>query len=176
MVAAAGGASAVHSQVPLGARGLHWSPSGKALQYRLTRNGASNIWEQPLTGGAAPAAHEIHLRPDLRLCLVARRQAVCPGQGQPDQRRNPDQQLQIVANVGASVPLVQRVKLAPRVDLAEKRICREIDKTRAAGCFAPARAGRSRPHSSTGMCCRRRSFHPGSRAETTACAGRSFRG
>ena len=30
---------------------MRWAPSGKALQYRLTRNGASNIWEQPLAGG-----------------------------------------------------------------------------------------------------------------------------
>ncbi len=51
MVATAGGALQVVSQVPLGARGLYWAPSGKALQYVLTRNGASNIWEQPLTGG-----------------------------------------------------------------------------------------------------------------------------
>jgi Tol biopolymer transport system component len=26
-------------------------PSGKAIQYLLTRNGATNIWEQPLSGG-----------------------------------------------------------------------------------------------------------------------------
>jgi len=51
MVATAGGALQVISQVLLGARGLDWAPSGKALQYGLTRNGASNVWEQPLTGG-----------------------------------------------------------------------------------------------------------------------------
>jgi serine/threonine protein kinase len=28
-----------------------WSPDGKALQFLLTRKGASNIWEQPLAGG-----------------------------------------------------------------------------------------------------------------------------
>lgn len=38
---------------PLNARGLLWSPSGKALQYVLTHNGASNIWEQPISGGQA---------------------------------------------------------------------------------------------------------------------------
>ena len=53
MVAATGGALQSVAQVPLGSRGLAWSPSGKALQYLLTRNGASNIWEQPLTGGPA---------------------------------------------------------------------------------------------------------------------------
>jgi eukaryotic-like serine/threonine-protein kinase len=52
MVATAGGPRQVISQVPLGTRGLAWSPSGKALQYGLLRNGASNIWEQPLSGGA----------------------------------------------------------------------------------------------------------------------------
>jgi Tol biopolymer transport system component len=51
MVATAGGPMRFISQVPLGTRGLSWSPSGKALQYGLTRNGASNIWEQPLSGG-----------------------------------------------------------------------------------------------------------------------------
>jgi serine/threonine protein kinase len=30
---------------------LRWSPNGKGVQYLLTRNGASNVWEQPLTGG-----------------------------------------------------------------------------------------------------------------------------
>ena len=51
MVAATGGALQFVSQTPLGARSLYWSTSGKALQYALTRNGASNIWEQPVTGG-----------------------------------------------------------------------------------------------------------------------------
>src|SRR6516162_8072492 len=30
---------------------LLWSPDGKGLQYILTQNGASNIWEQGLGGG-----------------------------------------------------------------------------------------------------------------------------
>ena len=29
---------------------FRWSPDGKAVQFVLTRNGAGNIWEQPLTG------------------------------------------------------------------------------------------------------------------------------
>jgi len=45
-----GGPMHVVSQVPLGTRGLAWSPSGKALQVGFLRNGASNIWEQPLSG------------------------------------------------------------------------------------------------------------------------------
>ena len=46
-----GGPMHVITQVPLGTRGLAWSPSGKAVQYGLLKNGASNIWEQPLPGG-----------------------------------------------------------------------------------------------------------------------------
>jgi DNA-binding winged helix-turn-helix (wHTH) protein/Tol biopolymer transport system component len=29
----------------------HWSPDGKSMQYILMKDGASNIWEQPLAGG-----------------------------------------------------------------------------------------------------------------------------
>jgi serine/threonine protein kinase len=50
-VPAAGGPMHVISQVPLGTHGLAWSPSGKALQVGLVRNGAANLWEQPLAGG-----------------------------------------------------------------------------------------------------------------------------
>jgi Tol biopolymer transport system component len=30
---------------------LRWSPDGRKLQYLLTRNGATNIWEQSVAGG-----------------------------------------------------------------------------------------------------------------------------
>lgn len=30
---------------------LRWSPDGKGLQSLVTREGATNIWEQPLQGG-----------------------------------------------------------------------------------------------------------------------------
>jgi DNA-binding winged helix-turn-helix (wHTH) protein/Tol biopolymer transport system component len=30
---------------------LRWSPSGKALQYLVTQNGVTNLWDQPLAGG-----------------------------------------------------------------------------------------------------------------------------
>lgn len=53
VVATSGGTARFVAPVPLGGRFMHWSPSGKAIQYRLTRNGASNIWEQPLSGGPA---------------------------------------------------------------------------------------------------------------------------
>ncbi len=36
--------------MPIGYTGLRWAPSGNALQYMLTRNGVTNLWEQPLTG------------------------------------------------------------------------------------------------------------------------------
>ena len=53
VVTTAGGSPSFVATVPIGGRFLHWSPSGKAIQYRLTRNGASNIWEQPLSGAPA---------------------------------------------------------------------------------------------------------------------------
>jgi Tol biopolymer transport system component len=46
-----GGPLQFTSPLPFGFAGLRWAPSGKALDYLLTRNGATNVWEQPLTGG-----------------------------------------------------------------------------------------------------------------------------
>ena len=49
----ASGGSPVHVlDIPSGSEGLHWSPGGKGVQFVLTRNGAGNVWEQPLSGGA----------------------------------------------------------------------------------------------------------------------------
>ena len=67
---------------PLELEGMRWVPSGKALQYRLTRNGASNIWEQPLAGGEPHQIDAFQLGVDFFLCLVGGRQAVAAGQGQ----------------------------------------------------------------------------------------------
>ena len=50
-VPSTGGTLRFIAQVPLGARSMRWAPSGKGLQLTLTRNGASNVWEQPLAGG-----------------------------------------------------------------------------------------------------------------------------
>lgn len=36
---------------PVGASDMQWSPDGKSFQIIFTQNGASNIWEQPLSGG-----------------------------------------------------------------------------------------------------------------------------
>jgi DNA-binding winged helix-turn-helix (wHTH) protein/Tol biopolymer transport system component len=37
--------------VPGGTTRVRWSPSGTALQYLVTQNGATNVWEQALEGG-----------------------------------------------------------------------------------------------------------------------------
>jgi Tol biopolymer transport system component len=51
-VAPVAGGAPLHDFVePAGAGGLRWSPDGKGVQYLLTRNGASNVWEQSLSGG-----------------------------------------------------------------------------------------------------------------------------
>jgi len=48
----ANGGPRTHSfTLPAGAHTLRWSPDGKALQYLLTRSGATNVWEQSLAGG-----------------------------------------------------------------------------------------------------------------------------
>jgi len=35
-----------------GIQGPRWSPDGTSLQYLLTQNGTTNLWEQPLTNRA----------------------------------------------------------------------------------------------------------------------------
>jgi Tol biopolymer transport system component len=48
------GGTLVHIlDMPGNALGLRWSPDQKSLQYRLTQNGATNVWELPIAGGAA---------------------------------------------------------------------------------------------------------------------------
>jgi Tol biopolymer transport system component len=46
-----GGAPVKTFEVPGGIDDLRWSSDAKTLQYLLTRDGATNIWEQPLAGG-----------------------------------------------------------------------------------------------------------------------------
>ncbi len=51
-MAQAGGGTPLHTfDVPYGMRSLRFTPDSKAIAYLLTRNGAGNIWEQPLAGG-----------------------------------------------------------------------------------------------------------------------------
>jgi Tol biopolymer transport system component len=38
-------------KVPSDVSDLRWSPDGQKLQYLLTRNGATNLCEQPVAGG-----------------------------------------------------------------------------------------------------------------------------
>jgi len=49
---ASGGELRFVAKTPFRARGLSWAPSGKAVNYILTRDGATNIWEQPIDGSA----------------------------------------------------------------------------------------------------------------------------
>jgi Tol biopolymer transport system component len=51
VVPATGGPPLHVVNVPAGAANVTWSTHGKALQYVLTRRGAANVWEQPLSGG-----------------------------------------------------------------------------------------------------------------------------
>jgi len=48
---ATGGAPVTTFRVPGFVGRIRWSPRGDALQYLLTENGATNLWEQPLSGG-----------------------------------------------------------------------------------------------------------------------------
>lgn len=51
VVSVENGSRAYTFDQPSGGSGPKWSPDGKALQFLLTRNGATNVWEQPLSGG-----------------------------------------------------------------------------------------------------------------------------
>ena len=46
-----GGDFRVVSKLPFSAYELRWAPYGNAIQYGLIRNGAGNVWEQPIAGG-----------------------------------------------------------------------------------------------------------------------------
>jgi Tol biopolymer transport system component len=52
VIPAAGGSPLYVFVLPSGASRLHWSPDQKGVQYLLSRKGATNVWEQQLTGGA----------------------------------------------------------------------------------------------------------------------------
>jgi serine/threonine protein kinase len=51
VVAMAGGAPVHIFPLPRGVHRLRWSPDGKGLQCLVTRNSATNVWEQTLAGG-----------------------------------------------------------------------------------------------------------------------------
>jgi DNA-binding winged helix-turn-helix (wHTH) protein/Tol biopolymer transport system component len=48
-----GGAPVATFRVPGFLGSLKWSPKGDSLQYLLTRNDATNLWEQPIVSGSA---------------------------------------------------------------------------------------------------------------------------
>jgi eukaryotic-like serine/threonine-protein kinase len=52
VVPAEGGAAIKTFVTPGSSQQLRWSPDSTGFQYLLTRGGATNIWEQPLAGGA----------------------------------------------------------------------------------------------------------------------------
>jgi serine/threonine protein kinase/Tol biopolymer transport system component len=62
-VPAQGGDPVYHFDAPPGLFGLNWSPDNKSFHYFLTRDGVSNLWEQPLGGG--PARQLTHFKTDL---------------------------------------------------------------------------------------------------------------
>jgi Tol biopolymer transport system component len=41
-----------HGDFPRITRSFQWSPDGKGVLYELTQGGASNLWQQPINGGA----------------------------------------------------------------------------------------------------------------------------
>lgn len=51
---------------PIGAYTLRWSPDGKGFQYLLTRKGASNVWEQPLSGAKGDVTSDVILISNFR--------------------------------------------------------------------------------------------------------------
>jgi len=51
VIPASGGLATKIFDVPGGANRVRWSPAGASLQYLVTQNGATNIWDQPLAVG-----------------------------------------------------------------------------------------------------------------------------
>ncbi len=64
LVPATGGAYRYVADLPIGSARLRWAPSGSGIQYLLTRDGATNIWEQPIARGAA---HQVTHFPNGRI-------------------------------------------------------------------------------------------------------------
>lgn len=80
MVPIEGGPLAKVIDVPNDIGGLRWSPDGQSLQYLWAKNGASNLWEQPLAGGpphqltrfTAGQIFDFNWSPDGRQMLLSR--------------------------------------------------------------------------------------------------------
>jgi eukaryotic-like serine/threonine-protein kinase len=52
IVPATGGAAVKTMLWPRGGQNMHWSPDGKGIEFSQTRDGAGNVWEMALDGGA----------------------------------------------------------------------------------------------------------------------------
>ena len=52
VISVEGGTTLRIFDAPGGIQGPRWSPDGTSLQYLLTQNGTTNLWEQPITGQA----------------------------------------------------------------------------------------------------------------------------
>jgi len=52
VISVEGGATLRIFEAPCGIQGPRWSPDGTSLQYLLTQNGTTNLWEQSITGQA----------------------------------------------------------------------------------------------------------------------------
>jgi Tol biopolymer transport system component len=52
IISSQGGPKVASFQMPIDLSVLRWSPNGTAFQYATTRDGAGNIWEQPVAGGS----------------------------------------------------------------------------------------------------------------------------
>jgi WD40 repeat protein len=50
VISSDGGPRLASFRMPIGVGTVRWSKSGDAFQYAVTRDGAGNIWEQPLSG------------------------------------------------------------------------------------------------------------------------------
>ncbi|NDQ58172.1 MAG: protein kinase [Acidipila sp.] len=53
VIPAAGGSPVSAFPLPAEASWISWAPDGQGIDYTLTRGGVSNLWRQPLRGGAA---------------------------------------------------------------------------------------------------------------------------
>ena len=51
IIPAAGGTPVHLFPLPEDTNAFRWSPDGRGVQFVITRNGAANIWEQPVAGG-----------------------------------------------------------------------------------------------------------------------------
>jgi dipeptidyl aminopeptidase/acylaminoacyl peptidase len=51
IIPASGGTPVHLFPLPEDTNAFRWSPDGKGVQFVITRNGAANVWEQPVAGG-----------------------------------------------------------------------------------------------------------------------------